>query len=148
MRGSDTNDGQHSNAEALPPRSSFWPRFLGALALLGLLVGMMIGKLVDPGRSVFDRVELLAGGAMNVWFNHAPQVHGEMVDGTVAILFDASGPQLQGQLELQGRQAKWTLRHTDQGLLLNIIAARQLRAQWEGAEVDGRWRLHISLQDE
>lgn len=148
MRGSDTNDGQHSNAEVLPPRSSLWPRFLCSLALIGLLVGLMIGKLMDPGRPAFDKVELLPEGEMNVWFDHAPQVHGELVDGTVAILFDASGPQLQGQLELDGRQAKWTLRHTDKGLLLNIIAARQLRAQWEGEEVSGHWRLHISLRDE
>ncbi|WP_263261696.1 hypothetical protein [Pseudomonas sp. RIT-PI-S] len=148
MRGSDTNDGQHSNAEVLPPRSSYWPRFLGSLALFGLLMGLMIGKLMDPERSIFDRIELLPGGEMNVWFDHAPQVHGEMVDGTVAILFDASGPQLQGQLELNGRQAKWTLRHTDKGLLLNVIAARQLHAQWEGAEEAGHWRLHVSLRDE
>lgn len=148
MRGSDTNDGQHSNAEVLPPRSSLWPRFLGSLAILGVLVGLMIGRLTEPGRSVFDRVELLPGGEMNLWFDQAPQVHGEIVDGTVAILFDATGPQLQGQLELEGRQAKWTLRHTDKGLLLNIIAARQLSAQWRGEEAEGRWRLHVSLRDE
>lgn len=85
---------------------------------------------------------------MNLWFDQPPQVHGEIVDGTVAILFDASGPQLQGQLELNQRQAKWTLRHTDKGLLLNIIAARQLRAEWVGEEEDGHWRLHVSLHDE
>jgi hypothetical protein len=148
MRGSDTNDGQHSNAEVLPPRSSLWPRFLGSLALFGLLVGLMAGQLMNQGRSAFDRVELLPGGEMYLWFDHAPQLHGEMIDGTVGILFDASGPQLQGQLELGGRQAKWTLRHTDKGLLLSVVAARQLRAHWVGEEHDGRWRLHLSLREE
>ena len=148
MRGSDTNDGQHSNAEVLPPRSSLWPKFLGSLAIFGLLVGLMIGKVMDKGRSAFDRVELLPGGEMNLWFDHEPQVHGELVDGTVRILLDASGPQLQGQLELNGRQAKWTLRHTDKGLLFTAIAARQLRAQWVGEEEAGHWRLRVSLSDE
>ncbi|MBF7142182.1 MULTISPECIES: hypothetical protein [Pseudomonas] len=148
MRGSDTNDGQHSNAEVLPPRSSYWLRFLGSLAIFGMLVGLMVGKLMDPGRSAFERVELLPAGEMNVWFDHAPQVHGEIVDGAVAILFDASGPPVQGQLELGGRQAKWTLRHTDKGLLLTVIAARPLQAKWEGEEASDGWRLHVSLRDE
>lgn len=113
-----------------------------------MLVGLMVGKLLDPGRSAFERVELLPAGEMNVWFDHAPQVHGEIVDGAVAILFDASGPPVQGQLELGGRQAKWTLRHTDKGLLLTVIAARPLQAKWEGEEASDGWRLHVSLRDE
>ncbi|SCX70136.1 hypothetical protein SAMN03159507_04263 [Pseudomonas sp. NFACC32-1] len=117
-----------------------------SLAIFGLMVGLMIGRLTNPEPSELQQVEII-DGALVAWFNNEPKLHGEIVDGSVALLFDAQGRAQKGQLKLNGKDVNWRVRLSEKGLLLTVVAARPLRAQWAGSEVDDRWRLEVRLQE-
>ncbi|QNH80049.1 hypothetical protein GGD92_18000 [Pseudomonas protegens] len=146
MHGSEEKDGLHSTPEE-DPRPKLMLRVFGSLAIVGMMVGLMIGRLTQPDPVELQQVEVAADGLV-VWFNHEPKVHGEHIDGTVALLFDAQGRAQNGQLQVNQKTVNWRVRLADQGLLLNLVAARPLRGQWSASQVDGRWRLAIHLQEE
>ncbi len=123
------------------------PRVMGSLAIVGLMVGLMIGRLTTPDPIELQQIETAADGVV-VWFNSEPKLHGEHIDGTVALLFDAQGKAASGQLKVNDKDVNWRVRKTDAGLLLNLVAARPLRGEWKGEEVDDRWRLEIHLQEQ
>jgi len=127
-------------------RSKLFPRVIGSLAIVGLMIGLMIGRLTTPDPSVLERVEVTDGGLV-VWFNNEPKLHGEIIDGTVALLFQAEGRPQKGQLRLNGKDVNWRTRKSDGGLLLTVLAARPLQGDWVGSEVDDRWRLEIRLSE-
>ena len=145
MHGSELNDGQHSTPEE-DPRPKLWPRVLGSLAIVGVMIGMMIGRLTTPVPVELQQVDVLANGLV-VWFSAEPKLHGELVDGTLGLLFDAKGKPQNGQLMLNGKHVNWRVRDTDGGLLLTVVAARALQGDWAGAPQDGRWRLQVSLRE-
>ncbi|MCY1178274.1 hypothetical protein D9M73_186170 [compost metagenome] len=146
MHGSERKDGLHSTPED-DPRPNLWPRVMFSLALLGLMVGLMIGRLTEPEPRVLEQIEVVPAG-LQVWFNEQPQIHGETVDGALALLFDAEGKAQKGRLKLEGKDVIWRVQKTDKGVLLSLVAARPLHGDWAGATVDGRWRLQISLREE
>ncbi|RJX76272.1 hypothetical protein [Pseudomonas sp. LS-2] len=147
MHGSEHKDGMHSTPID-DPRPKLWPRFLGSIAIVGLMVGLMIGRLTTPDPIELQRIETLPDGVA-VWFNREPQLHGEIIDGAVALLFNAQGTAQRGELKLaNGRDVRWKVQKSDKGLLLNLLAARPLRGEWRGATEDGRWRLQVSLREE
>lgn len=123
------------------------PRVLGSLAIVGLMVGLMIGRLTTPEPVELQQIEPVADGLL-VWFNREPKLHGEHIDGAVALLFDAQGKAANGQLKVNDKDVNWRVRKTDGGLLLNLVAARPLRGEWNGQQVDDRWRLEIHLQEQ
>ena len=145
MHGSELKDGQHSTPEE-DPRPKLWPRVLGSLAIVGVMVGMMIGRLTAPTPVELQQVDVLANGLV-VWFSDEPKLHGELVDGTLGVLFDAKGKPQNGQLMLNGKNVIWRVRDTDAGLLLTVVAARALQGDWAGAPQDGRWRLQVNLRE-
>ncbi len=145
MHGSELKDGQHSTPEE-DPRPKLWPRVLGSLAIVGVMVGMMIGRLTAPTPVELQQVDVLANGLV-VWFSDEPKLHGELVDGTLGVLFDAKGKPQNGQLMLNGKNVNWRVWDTDAGLLLTVVAARALQGDWAGAPQDGRWRLQVSLRE-
>ncbi|WP_325985438.1 MULTISPECIES: hypothetical protein [Pseudomonas] len=146
MHGSEEKDRLHSTPEAYS-RPKLMLRVFGSLAIVGVMVGLMIGRLTQPDPVALQQVEVAPDGLV-LWFNHEPKLHGEHIDGTVALLFDAQGQAQKGQLQVNQRNVNWRVRRADQGLLLNLVAARPLRGQWDGSEVEGRWRLAIHLQEE
>lgn len=116
------------------------------MAIMGLLVGLMIGRLTNPEPPVLERVEQVPDG-LALWFSDEPQLHGENVEGTVALLFQAEGKAQRGQLSLQGKPASWRVQHSDGGLLLTVLAARPLRGEWHAAEDAGGWRVQVTLHE-
>ncbi|RWU26566.1 hypothetical protein DM813_01705 [Pseudomonas alkylphenolica] len=145
MHGSEYKDGEHSTPEP-DPRSKAWPRVLFSLALFGMLVGLMIGRLTTPEPRELEQVQVVEGG-LDLWFNEAPKLHGETVEGTVALLFEAEGKAARGQLQLQGKPVSWRVQKSDGGLLVTLVAARPLHGEWAGAEDDGRWRVQVRLHE-
>lgn len=117
------------------------------MAIVGLMVGLMIGRLTTPDPVELLQVTPVTDGAV-VWFNSEPKLHGEHIDGTVALLFDAQGQAASGQLKVNEKDVNWRVRKTDGGLLLSLVAARPLRGEWSGEKVEGRWRLEIHLQEQ
>ncbi|MBD1551878.1 hypothetical protein [Pseudomonas typographi] len=147
MHGSEGKDGRHSTPQALPARASLWPRFLGSLVILGVLVGLMIGRLTHPEAPSLDHIELHPD-TLVLWLQAEPKVHAEAPEGTFAMLLQAHGAPANGELLVQGHPAKWSLRRAEKGLLLTVVAARPLLATWHGEQADGRWKLSISLREE
>jgi len=145
MHGSEDKDRLHSTPEA-DPRPMLKLRMLGALAIFGVMVGLMIGRLTTPDPTELQEVEVVPDGLV-VWFNNEPKVHGEHIDGALALLFDAEGHSQNGRLKVGGKDANWRVRAADAGLLLNVVAARPLHGEWTGNKTDGRWRLEIRLRE-
>jgi hypothetical protein len=146
MHGSEGKDERHST----PPvdnRSKLFPRVIGSLAIVGVMVGLMIGRLTTPDPSELQQIETTNDGLV-VWFNNEPKTHGEIVDGSVALLFEAQGKMQQGQFKLNDKGVNWRVRKSDGGLLLTVVAARPLQGDWAGSEVDDRWRLEIHLREQ
>ncbi|MGO2201248.1 hypothetical protein [Pseudomonas helleri] len=145
MHGSEYKDGQHSTPED-DPRPKLWPRVLGSLAIVGVMVGMMIGRLTMPEPTELQQIEVQPQGLV-VWFNHEPKLHGEWVDGTLGLLFAAKAQPQNGQLKVNGRDVNWRVSRTDAGVMLTLVAACALKGDWAGAPQDGRWRLQVNLQE-
>ncbi|WP_350597988.1 hypothetical protein [Pseudomonas sp. 65/3-MNA-CIBAN-0223] len=146
MHGSEDKDDRHST----PPedrRSKLFPRVMGSLAIVGVMVGLMIGRLTTPDPSELQQVEVTSDGLV-VWFSNEPKTHGEIVDGSLALLFAAEGKAQKGQLKLNDKSTNWRVRLSDGGLLLTVVAARPLLGEWAGSEVDDRWRLEIHLREQ
>ena len=146
MHGSEGKDDGHSTPPK-DPRSKLFPRVLGSLAIVGMMVGLMIGRLTAPDPTVLQQVEVTSDGLV-VWFNNEPKHHGEFVDGSLALLFEAEGKAQNGQLKLSDKTVNWRVRLSDGGLLLSVVAARPLQGEWTGSEVDDRWRLEIHLREQ
>ncbi|OOV99571.1 hypothetical protein [Pseudomonas sp. MF4836] len=146
MHGSEEKDRLHSTPEE-DPRPKLMLRVFGSLAIVGLMVGLMIGRLTTPEPTLLQQVEVQPDGLV-VWFSQEPKVHGEHIDGTVALLFDAQGPAQNGRLKVNDKDVNWRVRAADAGLLLNLVAARPLHGEWAGTKVDGRWKLQIHLREE
>ncbi|WP_092455857.1 hypothetical protein [Pseudomonas sp. NFACC45] len=146
MHGSADKDERHSTPQT-DQRSMLLPRVMGSLAIFGLMVGLMIGRLTTPEPSMLQQVEVI-DGTLVAWFNNEPKLHGEIIDGSVALLLQAQGRPQKGQLKLNGKDVNWRVRLSDKGLLLTLVAARPLRGEWAGSEVDDRWRLEIRLQEQ
>ncbi|MCG6573801.1 hypothetical protein EGM97_03660 [Pseudomonas sp. AF32] len=145
MHGSADEDERHSTPQT-DRRSTLMPRVMASLAIFGLMIGLMIGRLTNPEPSVLQQIEV-GDGVLVAWFNDETRLHGEIIDGSVALLFEAEGQAQKGRLKLNGKDVNWRVRLSDKGLLLTLVAARPLRAQWAGSEVDGRWRLEVRLQE-
>jgi len=146
MHGSEGKDDAHSTPQA-GVRSKLFLRVMGSLAIVGVMAGMMIGRLTTPDPSELQQVEATNDGLV-VWFNNEPKTHGEIVDGSVALLFSAHGKAQNGQLRLGDKDVNWRVRLSDGGLLLTLVAARPLQGEWTGREVDDRWRLEIHLREQ
>ncbi|KTC34401.1 hypothetical protein AO269_09420, partial [Pseudomonas putida] len=128
-------------------RSQLWPRVLGSLALFGLLIGLMIGRLTNPEPARLDNIEVHRDQLV-LWFNDEPKVHAEVVGGTVAMLFDATGAPASGRLLVDGKPVTWRIQRSEEGLLLTAVAARPLQMQWRAVQVDGRWQTTIELGEQ
>ena len=146
MHGSADKDERHSTPQT-DRRSKLLPRVMGSLAIFGVMVGLMIGRLTTPDPSVLERIEV-NDGVLVAWFNNEPKLHGEIIDGSVALLFQAQGRSQKGQLKVNDKDVNWRVRLSDKGLLLTVVAARPLRGEWAGGEVDDRWRLEVRLQEQ
>ncbi|MBT2341738.1 MULTISPECIES: hypothetical protein [Pseudomonas] len=146
MHGSADKDERHSTPQT-DRRSKLMPRVMGSLAIFGVMVGLMIGRLTTPEPTVLQQIEV-TDGTLVAWFNDEPKLHGEIVDGSVGLLFEAQGRPQKGQLKLNGKDVNWRVRLSDKGLLLTLVAARPLRGEWTGSEVNDRWRLEVRLQEQ
>ncbi|WP_027897187.1 hypothetical protein [Zestomonas thermotolerans] len=146
MHGSALEDGQHSTPET--PRPQMGWRFFASLALFGLLLGMMLGRLTDDGTAHLERVEAVEDGLV-LWLDREAPLRGERIAGALVLHLEASGEPARGQLRLAGKAVSWrTLPEGKDRLRLELVAARPLHGEWRGAAADGRWRLRISLRSE
>lgn len=120
-------------------------RFFGSLVLMGMLVGMMIGRLTAPGPIRLEAVEPHPQGLV-LWLDREPTVRDEAVQGTYALHVAAGAEAAEGQLRLGDTLVNWRLRPEGQMFTLGFVAARPLHGRWHGGEdADGRWGLVVTL---
>ncbi|SFP59491.1 hypothetical protein SAMN05216190_113104 [Pseudomonas borbori] len=119
-------------------------RVIGSLALFGFLIGLMIGRLLQPDPLRLASVEVAEQG-LQLWFNVEPKVRAGHIEGAFFLRVESLGREQQGQLRLQGKVVNWRLRREGRDLLLRVVAVRPLRGEWHAEELDGRWRLRVSL---
>ena len=119
-------------------------RVIGSLAILGFLVGLMIGRLFHPDAMHLKAVEAQDDHLL-LWFNVEPQVQVSDAHGTFALRFEGLGRERQGQLWIAGRAANWRVVREGRELEVRVVAARPLRAAMDAEKVEGRWRLTVRL---
>jgi len=119
-------------------------RVIGSLAILGFLVGLMIGRLFHPDAMHLKAVEA-QDDRLLLWFNVEPQVQVSDAHGTFALRFEGLGRERQGQLQIAGRAANWRVVRDGRELEVRVVAARPLRAAMDAEKVEGRWRLTVRL---
>ena len=117
------------------------------MALFGFLIGLMIGRLLQPDPLWLEQVNVREQG-LELWFNVEPVPREEHAGGVFILRLQSFGLQQHGQLQVQGRVANWRLQRERKDLLLRVVAARPLRGEWRAEEVDGRWRLLVSLVEQ
>jgi hypothetical protein len=120
---------------------------MGSLAIFGFLIGLMIGRLMQPDPLWLEQVDVREH-ALELWFNVEPVPLEEHANGVFSLRMQSFGRQQQGQLQIAGRLANWRLQRERRDLVLRVVAARPLRGEWHAEEVDGRWRLVISLLEQ
>ena len=143
MRVTKSEDGEHSTAVS-DPRPRLRRRFFASLVLMGLLLGLLIGRLTAPDPVQLLRAEPVAGG-LQLWFDGEPELHAERIDGAIGVLFQAQGSARQGELNVQDTRIRWRLQHTERGLLLHFVATRPLTADWQGHRLQDGWRLDVAV---
>lgn len=120
---------------------------IGSLALFGFLIGLMVGRLLEPDALRLERVEAAPQG-LTLWFNAEPAVRAAQVAGAYVLRFESQGRERHGQLDLHGKPVNWRLTRDQRVLRLRFVAARPLRGEWRSEALDGRWRLVVSLEQE
>ncbi|RRU76935.1 hypothetical protein [Stutzerimonas kunmingensis] len=143
MRSTEVEDRRHSTG-AQDPMRRIRRTFFGSLVLIGLLVGLMIGRLTAPGPVQLALVEVQPQG-LSLQFDREPEVYDEHLEGAFALLFQAEGEPQSGQLQIDGMPVAWRVQQTGKGLLLHLVAARPLQGQWRGERRDGGWHLAVKV---
>jgi len=143
MRSTEVEDRRHSTGEQ-DPMPRLRRRFFGSLVLIGLLIGLMIGRLTAPGPVQLELVQVQPQG-LSLQFDREPEVYDEHLEGAFALLFQAEGEAQSGQLQIDGMPVAWRVQQTEKGLLLHLVAARPLQGQWQGERRDGGWHLAVQV---
>ena len=120
---------------------------IGSLALFGFLLGLMIGRLLQPDELRLQEVEVAEQG-LHLWFNVEPSVRAGHFDGAFVLRVECLGREQHGQLRVRGKAVNWRLRREGRELVLRVVAARPLRGEWRAEERGGRWRLTVSLAEQ
>jgi len=150
MQRSEPENGGHSTPAQEQMRPRPWLKVMVSLAVLGLLLGLMLGRLVNPpheGPPQILAVEPSANGLI-LTLDAQPAVRAGQLDGALALQIQASGKAEQGQLRIGDAPVRWKLEPDGQGVRLTLLSTRRLRGAWDSAEVEGRWRLTVSARPE
>ena len=143
MRGSEREGEQYSTGTRPRP----WVRVIASLGILGFLIGLMIGRALQPDPLWLDRVEVV-DQTLHLWFNVEPSARDESAAGVVSLRFQSFGREYKGQLSVNGRQANWRFERQRRDLVLRVVAARPLLSEWRAEQVGGDWRLVVSLSEQ
>lgn len=127
-----------------------WLKVMVSLCVLGLLLGLMIGRLVNPPHEGPTRILAIepSPDGLVLTLDAQPAVRAGHQDGALVLQIEAVATAQQGQLRIGDAPVRWRLEPQGGGLLLTLLSTRRLQGTWDSAEVEGRWRLIISARPE
>lgn len=127
-----------------------WLKVMVSLCVLGLLLGLMIGRLVNPPHEEPTRILAIepATDGLVLTLDAQPAVRAGHQDGALVLQIEAVATAQQGQLRIGDAPVRWRLEPQGEGLLLTLLSTRRLQGTWDSTEVEGRWRLTISARPE
>lgn len=127
-----------------------WLKVMVSLCVLGLLLGLMIGRLVNPPHEGPTRVLTVepSTDGLVLTLDAQPAVRAGHLEGVLALQIEAVAAAQQGQLRIGDAPVRWKLEPQGEGVLLTLLSTRRLQGTWDSAEVGGRWRLTISARPE
>ena len=127
-----------------------WLKVMVSLCVLGLLLGLMIGRLVNPPHEGPARILAIepSPDGLVLTLDAQPAVRAGHQDGALVLQIVAVATAQQGQLRIGDAPVRWRLEPQGEGLLLTLLSTRRLQGTWDSTEVEGRWRLSISARPE
>ncbi len=132
-------------AEEVRPRP--WLRVISALAIGGLMIGLMIGRLLGPTpgdpRLLGAQEE---NGDLVVRFDQPANVRAGQLEGALHLQVRASGKPAEGLMRLDGQPLRWRIEPQESELWITLIATGALVGTWDSEEARGEWRLRIHPQ--
>ncbi|NNN25254.1 MULTISPECIES: hypothetical protein [Pseudomonas] len=150
MQRSEPENGGHSTPAKEQMRPRPWLKVMVSLSVLGLLLGLMIGRLVNPPHEGPTRILAIepATDGLVLTLDAQPAVRAGHQDGALVLQIEAVATAQQGQLRIDDAPVRWRLEPQGEGLLLTLLSTRRLQGTWDSTEVEGRWRLTISARPE
>ncbi|TBV06851.1 hypothetical protein [Stutzerimonas kirkiae] len=145
MRGTETENGEHSTPE--DPRPRLRRRFFASLVLLGLMVGMMIGRVTQHSGDVHLLATEPVNAGLRFWFDGEPGLRELAVDGGFVLDIGATGQAANGYLDSPSGRVSWRLHATEQALQLRLTALYALQVDWAGEPDERGWRLEVQVRD-
>ncbi|OBY92564.1 hypothetical protein A6723_004865 [Pseudomonas sp. AU11447] len=150
MQRSEPENGGHSTPAKEQMRPRPWLKVMVSLCVLGLLLGLMIGRLVNPPHEGPTRILAIepSPDGLVLTLDAQPAVRAGHQDGALVLQIEAVATAQQGQLRIGDAPVRWRLEPQGEGLLLTLLSTRRLQGTWDSAEIEGRWRLSISARPE
>lgn len=141
----------NSTWESLPRRQLLL-KFFASIALIAFLVGMMLGRLVNPPvpPEFPNRVEQLQRytDGLAVCLKRATQVQVNQQQGAYQLVFmSTSGSPAQGEIQLADQQViRWRVQPEAEAVRVVFAGVQPIVGQWYPRSTDQHWCADIRIQ--
>ncbi|WP_238603210.1 MULTISPECIES: hypothetical protein [unclassified Pseudomonas] len=147
MQRSGPEDGRHSTPAAADVRPRPWLRVFSALAIGGLMIGLMLGRLTGPTPGEPHLLAVQAqDGVLLLRFDQNARVEAGQIEGALALRVRAAGAAAEGQMRLDGQPLRWRVESREGELWITLLSTRHLGGIWDSEEKDGDWLLRVHPQ--
>lgn len=124
-----------------------WLKVFSALAIIGLSIGLMLGRLTGPTpgdpRLLAAQVE---NGVLLLRFDQQARVQAGQLEGALALRVRATGDAAEGQARLGDQPLRWRVESKGEELWITLLSTRPLKGAWDSEEKDGDWVLRVHPQ--
>ena len=124
-----------------------WLRVFSALAIGGLMIGLMLGRLTGPTPGEPHLLAVRAqDGVLLLRFDQSARVEAGQIEGALALRVRAAGAAAEGQMRLDGQPLRWRVETREGELWITLLSTRHLGGSWDSEEKDGDWVLRVHPQ--
>lgn len=124
-----------------------WLRVFSALAIGGLMIGLMLGRLTGPTPGEPQLLAVRAqDGVLLLRFDQSARVEAGQIEGALALRVRAAGAAAEGQMRLDGQPLRWRVESREGELWITLLSTRHLGGSWDSEEKDGDWLLRVHPQ--
>ena len=124
-----------------------WLRVFSALAIGGLMIGLMLGRLTGPTPGEPHLLAVRAqDGVLLLRFDQSARVEAGQIEGALELRVRAAGATAEGQMRLDGQPLRWRVETREGELWITLLSTRHLGGSWDSEEKDGDWVLRVHPQ--